>query len=494
MRKPRICSVVLTALAALMLMPVLPSFGLETRDICGDPPPPKPAQRASAESVPPLPLPATPMRRTEKKKPPEPPVIITKIEWGQKNDWATDLNDVNNLLIWLKTKLKMNFTYEVKPIEKLEFDPTRMPALYRTGHNAFAFTMQQRENLRKYAINGGFIIFDACCGRDEFTQSCLGELKQIFPETNPEPLAPDHPIYNCYYKIDTVKLHDPAGDMVAPAPLLGINIGCRTVAVFSPYDMSCGWDMHQHTGAKSIDSEDSLKLGANLIAYATATKTMGMSLSESRVYVDADVTKTDKFRVAQIMHEGEWDTDPAGLSTLLDTISAATSLKVSFDRKAVKLSDPEVSTFPFLYITGHKDFKLSDEELGVLRRYLQNGGFLLGDACCGRQTFDFAFRREMKRVLPEQSLAMIPPDHPVYRRPNAITTVQYTPAAITKMTTPTTSPMLEGITINGNLAVIYSKYDLGCGWELKPHPYGVGYESRSAISIGINTIIYAMTH
>ncbi|HUU70639.1 MAG TPA: DUF4159 domain-containing protein, partial [Planctomycetota bacterium] len=106
----------------------------------------------------------------------------------------------------------------------------------------------------------------------------------------------------------------------------------------------------------------------------------------------------------------------------------------------------------------------------------------------------FAFRREMKRVLPEQSLAMIPPDHPVYRRPNPITMVQYTPAAITKMTTPTTSPMLEGITINGNLAVIYSKYDLGCGWELKPHPYGVGYDSRSAISLGINTIIHAMTH
>jgi hypothetical protein len=54
--------------------------------------------------------------------------------------------------------------------------------------------------------------------------------------------------------------------------------------------------------------------------------------------------------------------------------------------------------------------------------------------------------------------------------------------------------MLEGITVDGHLAVVYSKYDLGCGWELKPHPYGVGYESRSALRLGINTVLYSMTH
>ena len=493
MRKVMVSGILL-GLAALIMLPELVWGEVATQDSCGPPPPPKPAQRASAEGMPPLPLPATPMRRTEKKKPPEPPVIITKIEWGQERDWATDKNDVNNLLIWLKTKLKMNFTYDVKPVSQLEFDPTRMPALYRTGHFGFGFSPDERQKIRRYCINGGFIIFDACCGKEEFTKSVLAEFSVIFPEAKPEALAPDHPIYNCYYKIDTVKLHDANGVGTAPAPLLGINIGCRTVAVFSPYDMSCGWDMHQHTGAKGIDSEDALKLGANLIAYATATKTMGMSLADSRVYVDPDVTKADKFRVAQIVHDGEWNTDPAGLSTLLDTISGATSLKVSFDRKELRLSDAEVSTYPFLYLTGHKDFKLTDEEVGVLRRYLLNGGFLLADACCGRQTFDFAFRREMKRVLPEQSIAPVAPDNQVYRRPTPISTVQYTPAALTKMKTVTSSPMLEGITLNGNLSVIYSKQDLGCGWELKPHPYGEGYESRSAISLGINAVIYAMTH
>ena len=39
-----------------------------------------------------------------------------------------------------------------------------------------------------------------------------------------------------------------------------------------------------------------------------------------------------------------------------------------------------------------------------------------------------------------------------------------------------------------------SKYDMGCGWELKPHPYGIGYESRDAINLGVNIVMYAVTH
>jgi len=494
MSKLRNVGALVAILIAGLVLPDLLWAEIRTEGSCGPPPPPRPGNRASAEGFAPLPLPVTPQRRSEKKKPPEPPVIITKIKWGDVRDWATDQNDVNNLLVWMKTKLKLNFTYDERKIGELVFDPQRMPALYRTGHFAFSFTAQQRASLRKYAINGGFIIFDTCCGRKAFADSVRKELSLIFPETKLRLLSADHPIFHCYYDIDKVRLSAGAGGGEIPPPLYGINIGCRTAVVFSPYDMSCGWDMHQHADAKAIKAEDALRLGANLIAYSTATKSMGVSLSESKIYIDADSTKWDKFRVAQIKHQGDWNPDPAALSVLLDTISAATNVKISFDRKDMNLTDPNIGSYPFLYMTGHYSFKLSDEEATVLKRYLQNGGFLFADACCGRQAFDVAFRREMKKVLPEQSLKLIPADHAIYRQPTKITAVQYTPAAQIKMRPTTTTPMLEGISIDGHLAVVYSKYDLGCGWELKPHPYGVGYEARSAISLGINTVLYSITH
>ena len=56
---------------------------------CGPPPPAKPQRRTGGESFPPLPLPATPIRRTERKRPPAPPALVGKIALGPVK-WTTD--------------------------------------------------------------------------------------------------------------------------------------------------------------------------------------------------------------------------------------------------------------------------------------------------------------------------------------------------------------------------------------------------------------------
>jgi len=58
---------------------------------------------------------------------------------------------------------------------------------------------------------------------------------------------------------------------------------------------------------------------------------------------------------------------------------------------------------PFIFFTGHKDFVLTDQEILNLRDYLQVGGAIWGDnALAGEGSrFDVAFKREMKRVVPD---------------------------------------------------------------------------------------------
>ncbi len=58
---------------------------------------------------------------------------------------------------------------------------------------------------------------------------------------------------------------------------------------------------------------------------------------------------------------------------------------------------------PFIFFTGHKDFTLTQQEIQNLRDYLQVGGAIWGDnALAGEGSrFDVAFRREMKRVVPD---------------------------------------------------------------------------------------------
>jgi hypothetical protein len=58
---------------------------------------------------------------------------------------------------------------------------------------------------------------------------------------------------------------------------------------------------------------------------------------------------------------------------------------------------------PFIFFTGHKDFQLTDQEIQNLRDYLQVGGAIWGDNALPGwgSRFDVAFRREMKRVVPD---------------------------------------------------------------------------------------------
>ena len=485
------------AVAALLLSATT-ALALTVRDAgpCGKPPPPKPAHRASAEGFAPLPLPVVPQRRTEKKKPPTPPAIVVKIKTSEKLDWATDENDINNLLIWMGQKLKIKFSYTEKTQLEVDLDATRLPMLYRTGHNAFTFTPDERERLREYVLKGGFILFETCCGRKEFAESARKELAQIFPERPLEKLASDHPLYRCYFDVPLVAYTPAAGITgMAPPPLEGIDIGCRTAVVFSPLDLSCGWDMHTHQHSAGVQAEYALKLGANMIAYCTATKAMGRSLAESRVYLDKDRSKADKFRIGQVIHGGQWNPDPAGLSTLLDTVSTTTSLKVSFETQPMKLESKALTTYPFIYMTGHKNFQLGDTEVQALRAYLKAGGFLMADSCCGRKAFTVAFRREMARVLPGAKMVLLPTSHPIYSIQYKVASVNYTQAAVVqnKLSNPG-PPRLEGILVDGNLAVVFTPLDMGCGWELKPHPFGVGYESRDAVRLGVNIVMYAVSH
>ena len=63
------------------------------------------------------------------------------------------------------------------------------------------------------------------------------------------------------------------------------------------------------------------------------------------------------------------------------------------------ITDANLLSYPFLYLTGHGEFTLNEAEASNLKKFLNNGGFLLADACCGNLEFDRAFRRELAAEL-----------------------------------------------------------------------------------------------
>jgi hypothetical protein len=107
---------------------------------------------------------------------------------------------------------------------------------------------------------------------------------------------------------------------------------------------------------------------------------------------------------------------------------------------------------------GHGNVHFADDDVALLRRYVEQGGFLHADDDYG---MDASFRREIQRVFPDHPLVEVPLTHPIYH------VVYYFPRGLPKIHEHDGLPAQGfGIFLGGRLAVYYSyQTDLGDGWE-----------------------------
>jgi len=493
--------------AAGMAVPSL-GFGQENSGPidCGPPPKAKPQHRTGGESFAPLPLPITPLRRSEKKRPPSPPALVGKmgmgpVRWIERDgkrvmyrDWMTDPADISTLLKWTNEKLGINYRSMESDFAHFSYDPRELPAVLLAGHNHFELTDEVRQGLARFVADGGVILGDACCGWQDFADSFRREMELIFPGRPLRKMLPEDPVFSSYYKLGAFKYKKADGSIYTDEPCLeSIDFGCRAGVIFSPCDLTCGWDGHEHPRGLRVVIDQARQVGANLVTYVLGNYQLGRFLSSTKVYFESEAPSRDDFVFAQLMHEGDWDPDPSAVHNLLKYARDNSTLEVKFKRQNVQLTDPKATTYPLLYMTGHREFHWSQDEVARLQRYLTAGGMLLADACCGRMSFDMAFRGEIGKVFPNNRLERLPPDHPVYHCHYDIQSVDYTPR-VREDFGPFDTPELEGITLDGRLALVYSKFDLGNGWEQFPHPYSYGLKDDDALKIGTNAIVYAITH
>ncbi|MCX7935731.1 MAG: DUF4159 domain-containing protein, partial [Planctomycetota bacterium] len=376
-----------------------------------------------------MPLPATPLRRSEKKRPPAPPTLIGKLQYGQLvsaadasgkrytyRDWTTDPADSENLLRQANADLGIHYRGQEIDFGHFSFQPQEIPILYLTGHEGFSYSDAERQTIARFLHDGGTLIGDACCGQEPYRRAFLREINGIFPDRKMKILAPDHPVYTAFHTLSKVQYQDEEKEVFEGPPVLeGVSLGCREAVFLSQYDLSCGWDGHRHEKGKRIwPAEAALRLGVNMIAYCLATYRLGQYLATTAVYRETAPDPSGGLVIGQICHSGDWDPNPSALATLLKYGMRRSSLAARFQRQDVSLAET-ADLPPMLYLTGHDDFAFSASEAGRLRAYLQGGGFLFADACCGRAAFDQAFRRELRKVLPDHSLAPLKPDHPLLR-------------------------------------------------------------------------------
>jgi hypothetical protein len=78
---------------------------------------------------------------------------------------------------------------------------------------------------------------------------------------------------------------------------------------------------------------------------------------------------------------------------------------------------PDLQRAPILFLNVHKAPEFTPAEKRNLRDYVDQGGLIFAEACCGERGFDQGFRQLMKELFPEDDSALRPllEDHPIWR-------------------------------------------------------------------------------
>lgn len=212
-----------------------------------------------------------------------------------------------------------------------------------------------------------------------------------------------------------------------------------------------------------------------------------LAVAAGAMSAQAGPAPADSIGIARLQYDGggDWYANPSSLPNLLRAVRERTSLQTADVEVVVRLTDAGLWDVPYLYLTGHGNVLFSEAEVAILRRYLQQGGFLHADDNYG---MDESIRREIARVFPGLALEEVPLDHPVY---NA---VYRFPAGIPKIHEHDGKPAQGlGIFLEGRLVLFYShETDLGDGWE-DPEVHRDPPEIReAALRLGVNLVAYVV--
>ncbi|HAK38198.1 MAG: DUF4159 domain-containing protein [Nitrospinaceae bacterium] len=220
-----------------------------------------------------------------------------------------------------------------------------------------------------------------------------------------------------------------------------------------------------------------------------------VSLLGSVIFPTASDADYSSLSIPQVKYQGgQPNPHPTAVSSLLGQVARRTSIEVNREPLQIKLSDPNLYRYPFIYLAGNEKFEsFSQEELHRLRNYLSFGGFLLIDdnSAKANSKFDTSVREMINQLFPQIPLQKISRDHSIFRSFYLINRVTGRKQI---------NPYMEGIKIKGRTVLIYSTNDFGGAWardnlgQWSHDIIGGGSRQRQlTIRLGVNIIMYALT-
>jgi len=185
----------------------------------------------------------------------------------------------------------------------------------------------------------------------------------------------------------------------------------------------------------------------------------------------------------------DYPTADRNLGSILDYI---TNMRVRMDgTNVLSLDDPRIFENPILYVCEPGFWRIQESEAKNLRAHLLKGGFILFDDFEGSHWINL--EQQMRQVLPELQWVQIDVTHPIFQSFFELKVIDVPHPSVD--VTPRYMALFENNDVNGRmLALANHNNDLGEYWEWSAEGLYSEDPTNNAYRLGVNYIVYAMTH
>ena len=191
----------------------------------------------------------------------------------------------------------------------------------------------------------------------------------------------------------------------------------------------------------------------------------------------------------------KWNHDyPTAERNLMTILKQFTSIAPNMGKSNIyALDDPELFRYPWAYLCEVGFWNPTEAEAESLRTYLLKGGFLVVDDFITEWQW-YNYVEQMRKVMPDYQLVELDVSHPIFNSFFYIETLDFE-----HPTFPGYQPVYYGIFEDNDpkkrlMVIANYNHDIGDYWEWSGTDWVPIDISNEAFKLGVNYVVYGVTH
>ncbi len=111
----------------------------------------------------------------------------------------------DEFLTTVQQKTSVSTERRFKAVKMSSDELFKFPFVIMTGEGDFSLTSKERENLKKYLYNGGFLLASPSCSDEDWAKAFEREIKRIYTDHKLSDIKLDHALFKTIFTLKELK-------------------------------------------------------------------------------------------------------------------------------------------------------------------------------------------------------------------------------------------------------------------------------------------------